>query len=415
VPTAPTLVSHNTVPYNSTALTLTSPSISWNANDVIVVVGGTEGANSSDILGTPTATGLTFTARQTIAPSTRCAAYVWTAVAGSSGSGTISVVHNNTSDAGFTVWVFRGSAGVGNSAQSSTSSLTTSLTPTAAHSAIVWGVFDWNAGSLQTITPTPTNTEARVQYASLYTVYVAELTDQVSAGAVSYGISGSGSGPFSIVVLEIKGSASGTQYSQTINATTASFAGAVTKQTNKLLTSTESSFSGLLNKRTAKTLTSTQAAFSGQVTKQTTRTLTASMSSFAGTVSGAVVFVKNLTASMGNFAGAITKQINKQLLSSMSSFAGTISKKTSHILQASLANFSGSLSKKTSISLNASMNTFSATLKETAVLFQSLNASMSSFAGTLSSTLRHGTQTIQAVYNQTISQLVSLIHGLSRL
>jgi hypothetical protein len=73
--------------------------------------------------------------------------------------------------------------------------------------AVVWGEFDYAATAVTGISTTPTPTDARqkVEIGSKYTLYVEDLTDQSSSGAVSYGISGgSGSGPFSLVVLEIK-------------------------------------------------------------------------------------------------------------------------------------------------------------------------------------------------------------------
>lgn len=193
--------------------TFSIPSVTWGAGDAVVVIGGTEGANSSDTLGTPTVTGLTFTLQASLTPTSRSAAYVWSAVAGSAGSGSISVPHTaGSGDAGASVWVYTGVDAVspiGNVASSGTSAKTVSLTPTQADSAVVWGVFDWAAAALQTITPTPTTTDVRTVFASIYTVYIADLTDQTSAGATSYGISGTGTGPFSIVALEIKGTTGG--------------------------------------------------------------------------------------------------------------------------------------------------------------------------------------------------------------
>lgn len=206
MPTPPTLISYTEVTWNATGQPKTTASISWLAGDVIVVIAGSE---TADTLGVPTATGLTFT-KQKDWPGTggaTCSAFVATATPGAGGSATVSVTESGAHTWGFGVWVWRGSAGVGNSAEQHTATKTVALTPTGADGAIVWGTFDFAAAAVQTITPTPTNTRQRVALTP-YTIYVSDLIDQVSAGSVSYGISGTGTGPFSIVALEIKAAAS---------------------------------------------------------------------------------------------------------------------------------------------------------------------------------------------------------------
>lgn len=206
MPTPPTLVSYTEVTWNATGQPKTTASISWLAGDVIVVIAGSE---TADTLGVPTATGLTFT-KQKDWPGTggtTCSAFVATATPGAGGSATVSVTESGAHTWGFGVWVWRGSAGVGNSVEQHTATKTVALTPAGADGAIVWGLFDFAAAAVQTITPTPTNTRQRVALTP-YTIYVSDLIDQVSAGSVSYGISGTGSGPFSIVALEIKAAAS---------------------------------------------------------------------------------------------------------------------------------------------------------------------------------------------------------------
>jgi hypothetical protein len=83
----------------------------------------------------------------------------------------------------------------------------------------VWIVIDWataaataaspTATSHNASTPGPTASPVAVQQSPNYTYYVAELDDQTSAGAVSYGITGSGTGPFTIIAIETKASAGG--------------------------------------------------------------------------------------------------------------------------------------------------------------------------------------------------------------
>ena len=205
MPTAPSLISYTEVSsWTTSGSPKSTASISWQTGDVIVVLAISE---ANDAMPVPTATGLTFSSQKSNVTASTCGMQACTAIAGSSGSGAVSMTNPNGSSAwGFGVWVFRNSAGVGNSAEQHTSTKTVSLTPTGAHSAIVWALGDFAAGALQTITPTPTDTRQRALDSGRYTFYVADLTDQASAGAVSYGISGSGSGPFSIGVVEVKGS-----------------------------------------------------------------------------------------------------------------------------------------------------------------------------------------------------------------
>ncbi|HLZ93348.1 MAG TPA: hypothetical protein VKQ28_16710 [Candidatus Acidoferrum sp.] len=205
--TPPTLVSYTETAWNTTAASKATATVSWNSGDIITVIGGAE---SSLTLGVPTATGLTFTSQKSNATANTCATQLATAVAGSAGSSAVSMTSSDsTLKWGFGVWVWRNSGGVGNSVEQHTATLTASLTPTAADSGIVWATFDFAAAALQTIVPTPTDIRQDVVIGTNYTIYVSDLTNQTSAGAVAYGISGTGSGPFSIVALEVKGTAGG--------------------------------------------------------------------------------------------------------------------------------------------------------------------------------------------------------------
>lgn len=208
--TPPTLISYNdaTSAWTTGAATKSSASISWQTGDVLVVVSGAEAA---DTLGTPTATGLSFTKQKNNVTASTCAAFVATAVAASASSGAVSVTNSSsTHHWGFGVWVWRGSDGVGNSAEQHTATHNVSLTAAGgADSAICWGLFDFGAAAAGTLTPTPTHTRQNVQDGATYTLAVADLTDQVSASGVVYGYTGSGGGPFSIVVVEVKGAAGG--------------------------------------------------------------------------------------------------------------------------------------------------------------------------------------------------------------
>lgn len=219
---APTLISYTETAWDTVGLTKSTASISWNAGDVIVVIGGSEGA---DNLTLATATGLTFVPQKSNNTINTCASRLDAVVAGSSGSSAVTMTNDASGhDWGFAVWVWRNSAGIGNSVEQHTGGSapteSVSLTPTAADGAIVWGLFDFQASALGTIVPTPTNTRQRAVIGGThYTIYVADLGDQTSAGGVLYGVSGAGSvtGPFSIVAMEIKaGTGSGDTVTETL-------------------------------------------------------------------------------------------------------------------------------------------------------------------------------------------------------
>lgn len=206
----PTLISYTEIAYNVTTTPRTSASISWQTGDVIVVLQGLEDPGTITL---PAATGLTFVAQKTNnAVAGTCADGVYAVVAGATSSGGVTCARSGGTSGiwGASIWVYRGSAGIGNSSEQHTTTKTVALTPTAANCAVVWGCFDFSAGAAGTIVPTPTNTdELALEGASTYTAAVADLDPQASGGATSYGISGGGTGPFSIVVLEIKASAGG--------------------------------------------------------------------------------------------------------------------------------------------------------------------------------------------------------------
>jgi hypothetical protein len=208
MPTAPSLISYTEVAYNGTGASRASASISWLANDVIAVLSGSESATGGPP-GVPTATGLTFTSQKSNNAASSCSSRASAAVAAGSGSSAVTVTLGDiTQHWGFSVWVYRGSDGIGNSSEEHTTAKTVSQTNTAANSAVVWAGFDFGANAItnNNLTPTPTNTNEQAVDAGRYTAYVADLTDQTSAGSVAYGVSGAGTiGTFSKLVLEIKG------------------------------------------------------------------------------------------------------------------------------------------------------------------------------------------------------------------
>lgn len=214
----------------NTGVNVTTASVSWQTDDVVVVFTGCEGGTSGETMNTPTTTGtgISFGASQQQHDSTGSDASgaCWAAVATANSSGTFSGSYTHVGATGRNtvvgVYVYRGSAGIGNSAITASfpsSGRTISLTPTGADGSIAWFVADWNADAAQSFTPAatthssgspgPTASPYSQQIAGRVTYYIGELDDQTSAGAVSYGIGGSGTGPFTIIAIEVKASAGG--------------------------------------------------------------------------------------------------------------------------------------------------------------------------------------------------------------
>lgn len=212
---APTLVAVS-IAATATGNSATSGSVSWQTSDVVVVKFGNAGAAINEVPSTPTTTGsgLTFTSQQSHTSGSNCAAAVFTAVASANSSGTITAAASGTDGHQVvSVEVWRGSGGVGNSAQGASSARTVNLTSTAADSAISWGVFDWGAAATVAFSPTatshtsaspgPSASPVSAQVAGQYTYYLGALDDQTATGTNAYGVGGSGTGPFTIVAVEV--------------------------------------------------------------------------------------------------------------------------------------------------------------------------------------------------------------------
>jgi len=209
MPTPPTRISvTETADWITAGASRSIASLSWQIGDVLVAVCIGEGATTST-LGVPTNTGsgLSWASYQNHAATSDCAARISACVASAASSGVISVTNSSATDHwGFAVYIYRDSDGIGNSVEQDTTTQTVALTPTAANGSIVWGVGDWSAEAAHTGTPTPTNTVEATADAGRYTAHVFDLTNQTSAGAVSYGVTGGGTtGPYTIVALEVKG------------------------------------------------------------------------------------------------------------------------------------------------------------------------------------------------------------------
>ena len=205
---APTLISYTETAWNTATTPKSTGAVSWQSGDILVYLTASEGAHLPGLPTSPAA--LTFTPQQ-ITNNNGCFGQIATCIAASSGSDIFTAALAGGGEWGFAVWVFRGSTGVGHSTKSSlggsAANESTSLTSLQADSAIVWGCFDFNAATVGSIVPTPTNTRQLARFPSHYTIYVADLLDQVLTTGVLYGCSGAGSttGPFSILVLEVLG------------------------------------------------------------------------------------------------------------------------------------------------------------------------------------------------------------------
>lgn len=208
---APTLVSYTEVASWATGgATKATASVSWNSGDILVVIAGAE--NNANTLGTPTATGLTFTIKQSFASGTTCSSMLATATAGSTSSATVNVAYGTTGGSphwGFGVWVWRSSTGEGNSIEQHTTTKTKALTITSPNSAVMCGVFDFNADAAGSGTPAVTNSRQAAQDAGRYTRLVFDNIDYSTSGSLWGQTGGGTTGPFSIVAVEIKNDGAG--------------------------------------------------------------------------------------------------------------------------------------------------------------------------------------------------------------
>jgi len=197
----PQLISYTETSWNTTAISK-SVAISWNAGDVIVVIAGCQGSTTLD---GPTATGLNFIVQQSNSAAFTCSSMCAAAVADNAGSDVVNMTNlSATLHWGFGVFVWRNSQGIGNSAEQHTTSLTVPFAPFTADGAIVWGVFDLSASVVQATTPAPNDARQLFWDTGAYTVYLIDLGDQPSIGSTRYGLAGIGSGPYSIVAIEVK-------------------------------------------------------------------------------------------------------------------------------------------------------------------------------------------------------------------
>jgi hypothetical protein len=220
---APTLIAFaETESAPASGGSVTTASVSWQVGDVVLLLAGTEGGTGGETLGTPSTTGSGVALAQKQrhdSTGSDPGGVGYAAVATAASSGTFSISQTNGATAArnvlLGVYIFRGSAGVGNTAISTGSSRTVSLTLLGgADGSVAWVVMDWAAAVPVAFSPSatthssgspgPTASPLSAAVGSSFTYYIGDLDDQPSTGAVGYGVGGAGTGPFTIVSMEAK-------------------------------------------------------------------------------------------------------------------------------------------------------------------------------------------------------------------
>ena len=192
-------------------------SVTWGAGDIILVFGAISNNESSTVLGLPTVTGLTFAELASLNENTDArddtVVYLWSATAGSSGSGQIASVTSggiSTLRSGLAVLVYSGSDGLGTPVtMDGGTGKTISVTRAGDNSHVALIMADWNQVGDVTVDATPTGTVRKATALSgQMDVFVCSFGDQGSAGTTSYGITNhTGTVDMSGIAIEIKGTA----------------------------------------------------------------------------------------------------------------------------------------------------------------------------------------------------------------
>lgn len=184
--------------------------LTWSSGDVIVVMGATENQNIS--LGTPTATGLTFSLVTSVGSDNDCVIYLWSATAGSSGSSTVNSTGGGTSTnamRGLIAYAFSGSNGLGATGTlASSANKVVSLTRANNNSAVVTMMGDWNAVDDTIVTASPAGGTVRQtgHVSAAATFFAIDWGDQGTAGNTSYGITDhTGTVDMTGIAVEVRG------------------------------------------------------------------------------------------------------------------------------------------------------------------------------------------------------------------
>lgn len=203
--TLPTIVSYTDTSWTTGAASKTATA-TWAAGDLVVYAAG---SSVNDTLPVATAAGLTFISQRSNVTAGTCGTQLAIARAAAPGT-SVTITGTNTSSPtnvwGFAIWVVRGGTGAYPYEQHAAGQ-TLSAIPSATDSAFLWAAFDFAGAATGGVSPTPTPTTSRrvATVAGQLSAYLQDLNDQPSASAVAYGVSGGGAGPWSIIVLEARG------------------------------------------------------------------------------------------------------------------------------------------------------------------------------------------------------------------
>lgn len=212
--TPPTFIQEAETVWNTSADKSTA-SFAVQTGDVLVAYSVLED-HSAEVI-SMTGGGLSWTQQQLVNVTDYTKVYIWTAVATSTTSITVTFLRGGGDRwFGGNVLTFRGSSGVGASSQATGSgTASVGLTTTEDNSAIVVVSGDWNAAdgtsrvwlTVNSITPSSgAGTEPTYfRDGSRYSTYAGRYTDAGSAGSKTIGVSAPGGQKFSIAAIEIKG------------------------------------------------------------------------------------------------------------------------------------------------------------------------------------------------------------------
>lgn len=223
---APTLTSETSSTWSDNVNTdEVTGTLTWNSGDRILVIGMTE--DQGFTLAVPTATGLTFSALGTaITVSSSCWLHAWTATAGSSGSGAVTVarsVGTGIAMRGAYAFAFGGCTGFvrtnkGGGSGTVNSTEVVNVTRTQANSFMVGWAGDWSASGTSGIGWTPAGqTQLIAQTNTGATAVVARWGDQGATGAADYGTTGLPGTAFTVAAVEVLGTVGGTSFTRTVD------------------------------------------------------------------------------------------------------------------------------------------------------------------------------------------------------